>query len=341
MSLLQKTFQKQNNSIPIWFMRQAGRYLSEYMEIRNHVGNFLELCYDSKKAADVTLQPINRFNFDAAIIFSDILVLPHALGWKVEFQKGEGPVLQKFETENDLKYLSDKFDKKINHIYDTVSRVRSVLDKSKSLIGFAGSPWTVASYMFEGKGKQDFSVSKSFLYTKPKLAKRLIDVLVEKTIEYLSCQIDAGADVLQLFDSWSGVLSGSEYDDFVIDPTKKIIEAIKAKYPQIPIIGFPRGSGFLYENYMKKTEIDGIGVDQFIPVDIMRKWQDRIVVQGNFDPVLLLSNKDVIKQKADEILSKMAKKNFIFNLGHGILPTTPVENVEFLVNYVREYERKG
>lgn len=337
MSLLQKTFQKKNESVPIWFMRQAGRYLQEYMEIRNHVGNFLELCYDSKRAADVTLQPIDRFNFDAAIIFSDILILPHALGWRVEFQKDEGPVLQKFETEDDLKYLSDKFDKKINHIYDTVSKVRSVLDKNKSLIGFAGSPWTVASYMLEGKGKQDFSVSKNFLYTKPMLAKKLINILTEKTIEYLSGQIEAGADVVQLFDSWSGVLSGSEYDDFVIEPTKKIVEVIKSKYPQIPIIGFPRGSGYLYENYMNGTGIDGIGVDQFVPVDIMSKWQEKIVVQGNFDPVLLLSNKDVIRQKADDILSKMDKKNFIFNLGHGILPTTPVENVEFLVNYVRGY----
>lgn len=339
MTQLQKTFQQKNDFIPIWFMRQAGRYLPEYMEIRNHVSDFLELCYNSKKAAIVTIQPIDRFGFDAAILFSDILILPHALGWKVEFQKGEGPILQKFESENDLNSLNSKFDKKINHIYDTVAKVRSSLAKDKSLIGFAGSPWTVVSYMLEGKGKQDFSVSKNFLYTKPKLAKELIDIITDKTIEYLSGQIDAGVDVIQLFDSWSGVLSGVEYNNFVINPTRKIVDSIKNKYPKIPIIGFPRGSGYLYQDYIDQTNIDCIGVDQFVPINIMQKWQKNIVVQGNFDPVILLSNKEIIEQKAYEILSKLNNKNFIFNLGHGILPNTPVENVEFLVNYVRNYQK--
>ena len=166
MTLFQKTFKQKNNTIPIWFMRQAGRYLPEYMEVRKNFIDFLELCYNSKKAAEVTIQPIKRFEFDAAIIFSDILVLPHALGWKVIFEKGEGPILQKFESDKDLTHLNNKFDEKINHIYDTVSIVRASLDKNKSLIGFAGSPWTVISYMLDGKGKQDFSVSKNFLYTK-------------------------------------------------------------------------------------------------------------------------------------------------------------------------------
>ena len=339
MTQFKKTFQKKNNIIPIWFMRQAGRYLPEYMEIRTHVSDFLELCYDSKKAATVTMQPIERFGFDAAIIFSDILVLPHALGWDVRFEKGEGPILQKFESEKDLNLLNDKFDKKINHIYDTVSNVRSLLSKDKSLIGFAGSPWTVVSYMLEGRGKQDFSVSKNFLYTKPKLAAELINIITDKTIEYLSGQIDAGADVIQLFDSWSGVLSGTEYENFVIKPTKKIVEAIKNKYSEVPIIGFPRGSGYLYQDYIDQTKIDAVGVDQFVPIDIMKKWQNNIVVQGNFDPVLLLGNKEIIKQKAEELLSKLTNKNFIFNLGHGILPNTPVENVELLVNYVRNYQK--
>jgi uroporphyrinogen decarboxylase len=338
MTILQKTFQRKNHFIPIWFMRQAGRYLPEYMEIRANVVDFLELCYDSKKAAAVTMQPIDRFGFDAAIIFSDILVLPHALGWKVEFQKGEGPVLQKFESEKDLKFLNKEFDKKINHIYDTVNRVRSTLDKDKSLIGFAGSPWTVASYMLEGRGKQDFSVSKSFLYKNPAIAKELINIITDKTIEYLSGQIDAGADVIQLFDSWSGILSGKEYENFVIKPTKKIVDSIKDKYPTVPIIGFPRGSGYLYEDYIAGTNIDGVGVDQFVPIDIMKKWQDNIIVQGNFDPVLLLSNKEIIQQKAHDILSKLDNKNFIFNLGHGILPNTPIENVKVLVDYVRSFK---
>jgi len=295
MTLLQDTFQRKNNNIPIWFMRQAGRYLPEYMEIRKNVTDFLELCYDSEKAKAITLQPIERFDFDAAIIFSDILVVPHAFGWKVAFKKGEGPILQKFESDKDLININNNFDKKVNSIYDTVSKVRMSLDKSKSLIGFAGSPWTVASYMLEGKGKQDFSVSKNFLYNKKKLAIQLIDIITEKTIEYLVGQIDAGADIIQLFD--------------------------------------------LYQEYIDQINIDAIGVDQFVPVDIIKKWQENIIVQGNFDPVLLLGGKEVIEKKAHDILTTLSNKNFIFNLGHGILPNTPVENVQFLVNYVRNYQK--
>ena len=339
MTVLQDTFKRKNNNIPIWFMRQAGRYLLEYMEIRKDSSDFLELCYDSEKAKKVTLQPIDRFDFDAAIIFSDILVLPHALGWKVAFKKGEGPILQKFETDKDLLYINNDFDKKINCIYDTVNKVRLSLDKNKSLIGFAGSPWTVASYMLEGKGKQDFSVSKNFLYNNKKLALQLIDIITEKTIEYLLGQINAGVDIIQLFDSWAGVLSGEEYEDFVIKPTKKIVSLVKRKYPSLPIIGFPRGSGYLYQEYIDQTDIDAIGVDQFVPINTMKKWQENIIVQGNFDPVLLLGKKEIIEKKANDILTCLDSKNFIFNLGHGILPNTPVENVQFLVNYVRNYQK--
>jgi len=339
MTVLQDTFKRKNNNIPIWFMRQAGRYLPEYMEIRKDSSDFLELCYDSEKAKKVTLQPIDRFDFDAAIIFSDILVLPHALGWKVAFKKGEGPILQKFETDKDLLHINNDFDKKINCIYDTVNKVRLSLDKNKSLIGFAGSPWTVASYMLEGKGKQDFSVSKNFLYNNKKLALQLIDIITEKTIEYLLGQINAGVDIIQLFDSWAGVLSGGEYEDFVIKPTKKIVSLVKRKYPSLPIIGFPRGSGYLYQEYIDQTDIDAIGVDQFVPINTMKKWQENIIVQGNFDPVLLLGKKEIIEKKANDILTCLDSKNFIFNLGHGILPNTPIENVQFLVNYVRNYQK--
>lgn len=339
MSLLQDTFQRKNKNIPIWFMRQAGRYLPEYMELRKNVIDFLELCYDSDKAKAITLQPIHRFDLDAAIIFADILVVPHAFGWKVAFKKGEGPILQKFESYKDLININNNFDKKVNSIYDTVNKVRISLDKSKSLIGFAGSPWTVTSYMLEGKGKQDFSVSKNFLYNNKKLALQLIDIITEKTIEYLLGQISAGVDVIQLFDSWAGVLSGKEYEDFVINPTKKIVNTIKNKYPCLPIIGFPRGSGYLYQEYIDQISIDAIGVDQFVPLDIIKKWQKNIIVQGNFDPVLLLGAKKIIAQKADDILTTLNNKNFIFNLGHGILPHTPLENVQFLVNYVRNYQK--
>lgn len=333
------TFKKKNNKVPIWCMRQAGRYMSEYQKIRADVGDFLDLCYNSEKAAEVTLQPIKRFGFDAAILFSDILVLPHALGWDVKFEKGEGPLLQKFESEKDLSLIDGKFSQKIENIYETVSRVKSNLSDDVALIGFAGSPWTVASYMLEGKGKQDFSVSKNFLYNNPKTAEKLIDIIAEKTIEYLSGQVEAGADVVQLFDSWSGVLNGDLYEKFVIKPTVKITSKLKEKYPNLPIIGFPRGSGYNYDKYIDLAGIDGVGVDQFTPISQMQKWQKKIVVQGNLDPVILLGSKENIKSSVDHILSNMDEKNFIFNLGHGILQTTPVENVEYLVDYVKNYQK--
>lgn len=333
------TFKKKNTTIPIWCMRQAGRYMSEYQKIRTNIGDFLDLCYNSEKAAEVTLQPIKRFGFDAAILFSDILVLPHALGWNVKFEKGEGPLLQKFESEKDLSLIDGKFSQKIENIYETVSRVKSNLSEEVALIGFAGSPWTVASYMLEGKGKQDFSVSKNFLYNNPQTAEKLIDIIAEKTIEYLSGQVEAGADVVQLFDSWSGVLNGDLYEKFVIKPTVKITSKLKEKYPNLPIIGFPRGSGYNYDQYIELAGIDGVGVDQFTPISQMQRWQKKIVVQGNLDPVILLGSKENIKSSVDHILSNMDKKNFIFNLGHGILQTTPVENVEYLVEYVKNYQK--
>ena len=320
-------------------MRQAGRYLPEYNKIRANMANFLDLCYDSDKASTVTLQPINRFGFDAAIIFSDILVILDSLGWTVEFKKEEGPVLRQFKSDEDLGLLAKKLDSKINNIYDTVSKVKAKLPESCSLIGFAGSPWTVISYMLEGRGKQNFSVSKSFLYNKKDTALKLTDYIAGQTVEYLSGQITAGADIIQLFDSWAGMLSRDEYQQFVIGPTKKIITELKNRHSNIPVIGFPRGSGFLYDQYINETGIDAIGVDQFVPVEIMAEWQNRVTIQGNLDPVVLLSNKDQIAMKAEEILAGVQSKNFIFNLGHGILPATPIENVEFLVNYVRKYQR--
>ncbi len=337
MSKIIKTFQKRNTSIPIWLLRQAGRYLKEYTVVRSSVNNFLDLCYDVKKAVNITLQPLKKFNLDAAIIFSDILVLPHALGWDVSFKQGEGPLLKKFESEKDMFLLNKKLSKEIQKIYETVSKVRASLSKEKTLIGFAGSPWTVVYYMLEGRAKRDFSVSKNFLYSKNKIAKQLVNIITEKTIEYLFGQIEAGAETLQLFDSWSGVLNGKHYDDFVIEPTKKICLAIKEKYPSVPIIGVPRGSGYNYKKYIVSTGIDGIGVDQFVPIHKMKEWQKKLVVQGNLDPVVLLGNKDNIKNAVDELLSSLDHTNFIFNLGHGILQATPPENVEYLVNYVKEH----
>ena len=340
MTCLIDTIKGKGKKTPIWLLRQAGRYLPEYMAVRKTTSGFLELCYDSEKAAKVTLQPVERFGLDAAIIFSDILVLPHALGWNVSFKEGEGPALEKFESEKCFKKLNKKLDPKINNIYETVSKVKSKLPAKTSLIGFAGSPWTVVSYMIEGRGRHDFSHSKMFLYNNQKLVAKLIDFITNNTIQYLSEQIKAGADVAMLFDSWAGVLSGSEYDDFVIKPTKIIVDSLKKKFPNVPIIGFPRASGYNYDKYISQTGVDVVSVDQFTPVDNMKKWQKDIVVQGNLDPAVLLSNKNAIKDKVDQILQRLDKKKFIFNLGHGILPATDPKNVEFLINYVRERESK-
>lgn len=333
-----------NNKIPIWLMRQAGRYLPEYKEIRDSTKNFLELCYDPIKATEVTIQPIKRFGFDAAIIFSDILVLPDALGWDVEFKKGEGPKLRQFRSKEDLKYLenSQVNKKKLEKVYETIKRVKIELKKHNNipLIGFAGSPWTVVNYMLEGRGKTDFSLSKKFLYQNKELTKELIDFITEATTEHLINQIKSGADIIQLFDSWAGILGNYEYNDFVINPTKKIVNSIKKIFPNTPIIGFPRGSGFLYENYMANTGVDAIGVDQFVPIGKMQQWQKNIVVQGNLDPIILLTDKNTIADKVNEILDNVSAKNFIFNLGHGILPETPIKNVEFLIEKVRSFNAK-
>lgn len=339
MNNLINSFSGTNKNTAIWLMRQAGRYMPEYMKIRSSLNNFLDLCYTPEKAAAVTLQPVEKFRLDAAILFSDILVLPHALGWDVSFKHGEGPVLKKFETEKDFKIIEGDFSDKINLIYETVSKVKSKLPVGVNLIGFAGSPWTVVSYMLEGKGKQDFSVSKNFLYTHKEIAIRLIDIITEKTVSYLSSQISAGAEVIQLFDSWSGVLNGDLYEEFIILPTKKIVSMLKKSFPKVPIIGFPRGSGYNYDNYIDNTGIDGVSVDQFTPVSQMNIWQKKLVVQGNLDPVVLLGDQRNIKESVDKILINLDNKNFIFNLGHGILPSTPVQNVEYLVNYVRNFKK--
>lgn len=334
---MKKIFNEENK-YPIWIMRQAGRYLPEYQEIRKTVSSFLDLCYDVGKATEVTLQPIRRFGFDAAIVFSDILVLPDALGWDVKFEENIGPILRKFEKKEDFQYLKNNDNKKLEIIYEIVSNVKAKLPKNTSLIGFTGSPWTVMSYMLEGRGKQNFEVSKKFIYVNNSLAKELLDLITEKTIIHLLGQIKAGANIVQLFDSWAGMLSDSEYNDFVIAPTKKIIASLKLQFPAVPIIGFPRGSGLLYQKYIDETGIDVIGVDQFVPLSDMLSWSDKITVQGNMDPVILLTNKNVIARKADEILLNFQGKNLIFNLGHGIMPNTPVENVEFLVNHVRNFK---
>ncbi len=324
------------NLLPkIWLMRQAGRYLPEYQEIKAVASDFLSLCYNPEWASEVTLQPLKRFDLDAAIVFADILLIADNLGLNLSFEKGIGPKLSRVTSMEDYRRLRTG-NNKLPHVYETISKVRGKLDKNKKLIGFAGSPWTVATYILEGQSKSDFIYSKKAAYNNEEFLNSLIDLLVEQTIDYLLNQIAAGADIIQLFDSWAGVLAGSYYDKYVVQPNKKIILAIKSKYPNIPIIGFPRKSGFLYNNYIKECPVDIISVDETVPLHVIRDWQEKNIVQGNLDPTILLTNKEIIAKNVDKIFTHLDPKKLIFNLGHGVLPVTPVENVKFLVEYVNQ-----
>lgn len=325
---------------PIWLMRQAGRYLPEYREVRKRAGSFLDLCYNPSLASEVTLQPIRRFDFDAAIIFSDILIVPHILGLSVTFVEGDGPKVETIYEDHDLSKLKVKEFKdsdKIKRVCEALELTRQNLDKTKALIGFAGSPWTVATYIISEK-KHNFEFCRNFALNKRKLLSKLIEILTQQTIIYLKAQIDAGADVIQLFDSWSGVLSEDEFEAFVINPTKIIVSEIK-KYSNVPIIGFPKGAGILYKKYVENVSVDAVSIDYFVPLNFAKEIQNSLVVQGNLDPLVMLSDKSLIEEKVGRIMSALSEKDFIFNLGHGIIKETPIENVEFLVDYVRNWKK--
>lgn len=322
----------------IWIMRQAGRYLPEYRALRSQTPNFMSFCYDSAKACEVTLQPITRFNMDAAIIFADILLVLDILGLKVEFKEHQGPVIEAID-EKKVEILAVKQQAwQIDAVANTVALTKSKLENDKSLIGFAGSPWTVATYAIEGKSKADFTRSKLLAFRNDTLLNKLIDIIVQQTIIYLEKQILAGATIIKLFDSWSGILHGQEYYRYIIEPTKIIIDYFKEKYPAIPIIAFPKGSGFYYDDYIKYLNFDILAVDANVPIAKMQHWQEQnIIVQGNLDPqILLLEDQNIIKHKVDLIFERLDKNKLIFNLGHGVLPSTPIENVKFLVDYVKE-----
>lgn len=336
-----RVFKGEKSAIPpIWLMRQAGRYLPEYMKIRQTVSDFLEFCYSPEKAAEVTMQPIRRFDFDATIIFSDILVIPDMLGLGVKFMKGEGPLVEVVSKIDDLKKLkTDENSDKIKKVCETISIVKSKLPNDKALIGFAGAPWTVATYILEGKGNHKFIQSRKIAYHEPRILDSLIDKIIDQTILYLRAQIKAGVDIIQIFDSWAGVLASEDYEKYIIKPNKKIISVIKKEFPHIPIIGFPKGSGHMYESYISETGVNGISIDHEIPPSIMKSIQKKLVVQGNLDPVILLGKRDIVKERVENILNNMKDNemfsNFIFNLGHGILPETPIENVEELIKTIR------
>lgn len=323
---------------PIWLMRQAGRYLPEYRETRAKAGGFLKLCYTPELAAEVTLQPIRRYGFDAAILFSDILVVPDALGQKVAFLEGEGPKLDPIRDVNGLKRLDpSRIGDTLAPVYETVARLRQDLPRETALIGFCGAPWTVATYMVEGEGSSDQAQARLWAYRDREGFSKLIDMLVETSITYLSNQVKAGADCLQIFDTWAGSLPDDEFDRWVVNPTRRIRESLRDMHPNVPVIGFPKGAGPAAVWYVSETGVDGVGCDTATPPYVMKEAfeDENVVVQGNLDPLLLVAGGEQMDDRVDEILDLMAGRPFIFNLGHGIVPQTPPENVARLVARVR------
>jgi uroporphyrinogen decarboxylase len=321
---------------PIWLMRQAGRYLPEYRETRQRAGGFLDLCYNADLAAEVTLQPIRRFGFDAAILFSDILVVPHALGRDLRFEEGVGPLMTPLEPHEIGELERADLHQRLRPVYETVSRLRRELPAETTLIGFCGAPWTVATYMIAGRGTPDQAPAKLFAYREPERFKALLAVLAEKSAEHLIRQIEAGADVVQIFDSWAGVLDEQSFEAFAVTPVREIVRRVKEQYPSVPVIGFPRGAGAHYLGYRQKTGVDAVGLDWTVPVAFARDVQRAGPVQGNLDPLRLLVGGQALEEGVDAILSGLGNGPLVFNLGHGILPDTPLGHVEAMLKRVRE-----
>lgn len=335
-SIFLKTLRREKTSqIPVWFMRQAGRYLPEYRELRAKKKGFLDLCYSPQDASRVTLQPIERFGFDAAILFSDILVVPHAVGVDVKFTEGEGPSLQPVNNEAELAKLDlSKITKFLSPVYETANIVAGKLD-DKPLIGFAGAPWTVACYMTEGKASREFQKAREIAAKQPQFFARLIEFLQDATFIHLENQILAGAKALQIFDSWAGVLPENDFRKWVIEPAKNIVARIKNKYPDVPVIGFPRGAGALYADYAATTGVDAVSCDSQVPLSWAKRELSGKVLQGNLDNVLLASDKEGAIAQTRKIIEHWRDMPMIFNLGHGILPHTPIENVEAVLKTIR------
>ncbi len=322
---------------PIWLMRQAGRYLPEYRAVRARAGDFIALCTNPALASEVTLQPVRRYGFDAAILFSDILMLPWALGHGLRFAEGEGPVLPRVQALADIDALDRaRLPGAIAPILETVRRVRAGLDDRTALIGFAGGPFTVACYMIEGGGSKDFAATRRMAYGDADLFGRLMHVLTEATIDYLLAQVDAGAEVVMLFDSWAGVLSPALFRAHVTAPARRIVGAVRARYPALPIIGFPRLAGTMLGDYAVMSGADGIGMDTATdPARAQWLVPSRTALQGNLDPMALLAGGAALRDEANGILLAMRGRPFIFNLGHGIVPQTPPEHVAALTELVR------
>jgi len=321
--------------IPIWLMRQAGRYLPEYRKLRAEKGGFLALAMDSEAAAEITLQPVRRFGFDGAILFSDILIVPHALGQDLRFEEGEGPRLSPPLVDAALAAL-ERAPARLEPIYRTVEKVKKRLPAETTLLGFAGSPWTVATYMVAGQGSRDQAEARRFAYADPGAFSDIIDAIAAMTVDYLSGQIMAGADAVQLFDSWSGSLSPDQFENWVIAPTARIVTALKARHENTPIIGFPKGAGAKLVDYARETGVDALGLDETIdPAWAARVLPETLPLQGNLDPLALLAGGAALEKAVGRILSSLQGRPHIFNLGHGIIKETPIAHVEQLLALVR------
>ena len=336
---------ERTSSVPIWLMRQAGRYLPEYRKIRRNAGSFLDLCYSPKLAAEITLQPVQRFGFDAAILFSDILVIPDALGQRVSFEDGLGPILEPLTPQEPI--LPDAMDRlknssqnKLSAVYETIERVAAAKKNDCALIGFAGGPWTVATYMVEGRWSRDFQNIRRWATSYATSFKVLVDILTDATIAHLDAQINAGVEVLQIFDSHAGVLDCFGFKQWVIRPTRKIVDNIKCKYPHIPIIGFPRGASAQIPNYILETKVDAVSLDQSVPLNwASSEISESFPVQGNLDPIYLLGDVESLHVHVNRVLSAFSNRPFVFNLGHGVNKETDPKSVERLVEIVRNNEQ--
>jgi uroporphyrinogen decarboxylase len=322
---------------PVWLMRQAGRYLPEYRAVREKAGSFLDLVYNSELATEVTLQPVQRFGFDAAILFSDILVVPHALGQHVRFAEGEGPLLDPIKDRTDFERLTSDIDHAVlAPVYETVRRVKGALPSTTALLGFCGAPWTVATYMIAGRGTPDQAPARMFAYRDAAAFDVLMDVLVEASVSYLVRQLQAGADAVQIFDTWAGVLPPEQFARWCIAPTKRIVTMVRLQVPGAKIIGFPRGAGSQLPRYVAETGVDAAGLDWMIDRAFAReRVQNQVPVQGNLDPLVLLAGGVALDRAVDAIMETFVGGPFIFNLGHGILPETPVAHVEQMLKRVR------
>ena len=319
----------------LWLMRQAGRYLPEYRALRETKGGFLELCYDPEAAAEVTLQPIRRFGFDGAILFSDILVVPHALGQELWFEAGEGPRLAPPLVDHALAALTAA-PQRLDPVYATVARVASALPGATTFLGFAGSPWTVATYMVAGQGSKDQAAARRLAFGDPAAFGAIMDAITDVTVTYLSSQIENGVEAVQLFDSWAGSLSPAQFERWVIAPNAEIVRRLRALHPDTPIIGFPKGAGGKVAAYARETGVDAIGLDETVdPAWADAALPENLPVQGNLDPLALVAGGAALDAAIDRILAAFAARPHIFNLGHGIVPDTAVAHVEHLVRRVR------